>query len=131
MRLDRTRPDLLVEMEFFFSPPGAKIFRGPTSFSSRNYTEVRENADLSLGEVEITKRWVLGNCPPGVTGQFFCGDPAAAANGVDLVNGPLEALDFDGVPLCCRGGVPLPGALLLEDTTPYLLESDATYIDLE
>lgn len=107
MRLDRNRPDLLVEMEWFFCPPGAKIFPQPTAFSSRNYTDVKEHADLTLGEVEVTRRWIKGQCPPGVTGQFFCGDPAHAADGCDLVNGPLEPLDpYDGVPLCCRGGIP-------------------------
>lgn len=107
MRIDRNRPDLLVEMEWFFTPPGAKLCPFPTAFSSRNYTEENERADLSLGEVEVTKRWVRGDCPPGVTGQFFCGDPSRAATGSDLVNGPLVPLDpYDGVLLCCRGGVP-------------------------
>lgn len=107
MRIDRNRPDLLVEMEYFFTPPGAKLCPFPTAFSSRNYTETNEHADLSLGEVEVTKRFVKGFCPPGVTGQFFCGDPSHAAKGCDLVNGPVVPLDpHDGVLLCCRGGVP-------------------------
>lgn len=129
MRLDRTRPDLLVEMEFFFSPPGAKLFGKPTAFSSRNYTEARELADLSLGEVEVTKRWLRGDCPPGVTGKFFCGDPLHAAEGCDLVNGPIVPLDpYDDVMLCCRGGHPFINALLLEDGTPYLLEDGTEYL---
>jgi hypothetical protein len=106
MRVDPSRPDLLVEFEWFFTPPGAKIFPFPTAFSSRNYTETNEHADLTLGEVEITKRWVRGDPPAAVPGTFFCGDPSSFVNGADLVNGPLESLDVDGVPLCCRGGVP-------------------------
>jgi hypothetical protein len=132
MRMDRTRPDLLVEMEFYFAPPGAKFFQGPNAFASRNYTEVRENADLSLGEVEVTKRWVRGDCPPLVTGQFFCGDPALAASGVDLVNGPVVDLDpYDGVLLCCRGGVPFPACLLLEAGGDILLEDGSGCISQE
>lgn len=112
MRMDRSRPDLLVEGEWFFCPPGYEVCPYPTAFGSRNYTEPREEADLSLGEVEVTKRWIRGECPPGVTGKFFCGDPSHAANGVDLVNGPIVPLDpTDGVLLCCRGGVPIEDEL--------------------
>jgi hypothetical protein len=107
MRIDPARPELTVEFEWFFCPPGAKLCPYPTAFSSRNWTETREDADLTLGEVEVTKRYVDGTCPPGVTGQFFCGDPSHAANGCDLVSGPVVDLDpYDGVLLCCRGGVP-------------------------
>jgi len=127
MRLDPRRPDLLTEMEFFYAPPGAKFFRGPTAFSSRNYTEVRENPDLTLGEVEVTTRWVRGDCPPGVTGQFFCGDPASAAGGCDLVNGPIVELDpYDGVLLCCRGGVPIPEDCHLREDGSEVLHEDGS-----
>lgn len=133
MRFDRNRPDLTVEVEWFFCPPGAKICPYPTAFSSRNYTEPRELADLSLGEVEVTTRWVRGDCPPGVTGQFFCGDPAHAANGCDLVNGPVVDLDpYDGVLLCCRGGVPIPeDCILREDGTEVLHEDGSGCITRE
>lgn len=125
MRIDPNRPELTVEMEWFFAPPGAKICPHPTAFSSRNYTDWKENPDLTLGEVEITKRWVRGDCPPGVTGQFFCGDPAHAANGCDLVFGPTVPLDpYDGVMLCCRGGIPFPeDCLAMEDSQDIEPES--------
>lgn len=132
MRIDPNRPDLTVEMEWFFCPPGAKIFDGPTAFSSRNYTEAREDPDLSLGEVEVTKRWVRGDCPPLVTGQFFCGDPVHAAAGCDLVNGPIVPLDpYDGVLLCCRGGVPFEDCILREDGSEVLHEDGSGCIGRE
>lgn len=129
MRFDRNRPDLLVEVEWYFSPPGAKVCPYPTAFGSRNYTDVKELPDLSLGEVEVTTRWVSGLCPPAVTGQFFCGDPAAAAVGVDLTGGPLEPLDpFDGVPLCCRGGVPFTGGFIVQEDGFLIKQEDGNRI---
>jgi hypothetical protein len=84
MRFDPDRPDLSVEVEWFFCPPGAKIFNRPTAFSSRNWTDVKENPDMSLGEIEVTRRHVDGVCPPGVTGQFTCGNIEHAATGLSL-----------------------------------------------
>ena len=127
-RLDPTRPDLLVEMEYYFCPPGAKIFDHPHILGSANYQDPKENFDIWLGEVEVTKRWVRGDTPAAVTGQFYCGDLGKFAGGVDLVNGGTEPLDpFDGMPLCCRGGVPL-GGFLIQDDGNYLLQDDGSKI---
>lgn len=123
-RLDPARPDLLVEMEYYFCPPGAKVFQHPHIFGSSNYTCAKENWDISLGEVEVTQRWVRGDTPPAVPGQFSCGDLAKFAGGVDLVFGGTEPLDpFDGMPLCCRGGVPFGDFIAQETGDPIFQEN--------
>jgi len=123
-RLDPLRPELLVEMEYYFTPPGAKIFPFPHILGSNNWQDPKEQFSIRLGEVEVTKRWVEGAPPALVTGQFFCGDVAKFAGGVDLVNGGTEPLDpADGMPLCCRGGVPLSDAIIQEDDF-YILQED-------
>lgn len=131
MRFDPARPDLTVEVEWFYCPPGAKIFPYPTAFGSRNYTEVREYADLSLGEVEITQRYAKGLTPGSLTGQRFCGNVAAFASGVDLVNGPTVGLDCSGLPACCYAPGPPEDDLQLEDDTCYCLEDETGCILLE
>jgi hypothetical protein len=135
MRFDPSQPDLWTNVEWFFCKPGAKVFPFYHRFASSHYDGSKSLLDQSLGEEDHEfPPWRRGDPPAAADGQSYCGPLAHFIDGCNLLNGPIQQRDVDGLLTCC-GGAPAPqpddGYLLLEDGTPYLLEVDASPYLLE
>lgn len=118
VRFFRDRPDLLLPITWYWSPPGASLFPAPHRFGSLNWLQDKAT-DSPIGEVPGVKRpWSNGQTPAGSIGSDFCGDVEDFYNGV-VYNPSANYPIFEGVKTCCQKNVftAKPGVALGFKTT--------------
>lgn len=98
-----------VEVQWYFTPPGAPKFTEPSVFRSRVWKDINEFANTGMGEQSevCCNRKVLeysnGNKPVGLTtGEHPCGSDEVARNGGGP-DDPIFATRADGGAPCCLG----------------------------
>jgi len=98
-----------VEVQWYFTNPGAPVFTGPTVFRSRMWKDIADFPNTGMGEqTEVcANRKVVdysnGAEPPGLTtGLEPCGSDDVARDGGGPTD-PIFATRLDGGAPCCLG----------------------------
>jgi len=112
--------DRLVEVQWYFTKPGAPALPFYNRFASGNWAANRIDWPGPGEVLGVARSWVDGATPATANATHICGTPEQFANGLTLADiGPPVLYDLWNIPTCCQEagdvfGVAIDGSATVE-----------------
>lgn len=96
-------------VKWFFTGPGAKLFKGPSPFRSNNWNSVKEWQGIGEQGIpdccdSVAYPWHSGKAPAPYEGKDYCGTESAARRGASHFDAGLFWTNGAGQAPCCNIG---------------------------